>query len=375
MDAPTQLWEAWREQVKQLFPHLHGHQQKTLAWMVLGVVLSGSAVLQRMAEGLYGISAAKMPSIERRLARFVANDRMQVSPVWTTFLTHVLPFWRERRVFLILDCTPFDDRATIVYVGLLVQSRVLPLAWQVMPAQDKWPEGQWDVVRRLFDQIAPHLAQADCTLLADRGLVGWSLVHLCRERHWHYLLRVRREHTCRRWMGRWTAWQRLGQVITKPGQQWYGKVQLWQEQTVETQLSAVWEPAHQDSWLLISDRPAGRQRIGEYAWRTRVEATFLDSKSRGWKLEASRIADRSRLDRLLLVLFLGLWWITHLAAACLHHGKRHLFDRHDRRAKGIFRLGRLWLLDILRRAKDAGTLLRCLPFQRQGTTWHFALRF
>jgi hypothetical protein len=73
MDAPTLLWEAWREQVKQLFPSLHGHQQKTLAWMVLGAVLSGSAVLQRMAEGLYGISAAKMPSIERRLARFGAG--------------------------------------------------------------------------------------------------------------------------------------------------------------------------------------------------------------------------------------------------------------------------------------------------------------
>ena len=52
MDAPTQLWEAWRAQVKQLFPSLHGHQQKTLAWMVLGVVLSGSAVLQRMRDRL-----------------------------------------------------------------------------------------------------------------------------------------------------------------------------------------------------------------------------------------------------------------------------------------------------------------------------------
>ena len=54
--------------------------------MIPGMVLSGSAVLQRMAEGLYGISAAKMPSIERRLARFVANDRVNVTPVWTQFL-------------------------------------------------------------------------------------------------------------------------------------------------------------------------------------------------------------------------------------------------------------------------------------------------
>ena len=52
MDAPTVVWEAWREQVKHLFPSLHGHQQKALAWMVLGVVLSGNAVLQRMRDRL-----------------------------------------------------------------------------------------------------------------------------------------------------------------------------------------------------------------------------------------------------------------------------------------------------------------------------------
>ena len=138
---------------------------------------------------LYGISLAKMPSIERRLARFVANDRIHVSPVWNTFLTHVLPFWRERRVFLVLDCTPFDDRATIVYVGLLVHSRVLPLAWQVMPAQEHWPEGQWVVVKRLLGQIAPHVVDADCPLMADRGLVGWPLVQLCQEYRWHSSLR------------------------------------------------------------------------------------------------------------------------------------------------------------------------------------------
>lgn len=343
--------------------------------MILGMVLSGRAVLQRMAEGLYGIGTATMPSIERRLARFVANDRIHVTSVWTHFQAQVLPFWREQRVFLVLDCTPFNEHATIIYVGLLIHSRILPLAWRVMPAQQKWPESQWEIVRRLLEQIAPHLEHSDCTLLADRGLVGWPLVQLCRTQRWHYLLRVRREHTCRRWMGRWATWRPLGQLITRPGQQWCGRVQLWQEQTLETNLSAVWEPTSQEVWLLISDRLAGRQRIREYAVRMRVEATFQDSKSRGWHLEASHIADQTRLDRLLLALFLALWWVTHLAAAGLHHGHRHRFDRRDRRDKGIFRLGRLWLLDILRRAPNAGVVASCLPFSKKGTRWHFALRF
>ena len=107
----------------------------------------------------------------------------------------------------------------------------------------------------------------------------------------------------------------------------------------------------------------------------RVEATFQDSKSRGFNIEASWIEDRAHLDRLLLALFLAIWWTSHLAAACIHHGQRHRFDRVDRRDKSIFRLGRLWLLDILRRARNRASLRWCLPFQHTKTGWRFALRF
>ena len=113
----------------------------------------------------------------------------------------------------------------------------------------------------------------------------------------------------------------------------------------------------------------------EYARRMRVESSFQDFKRRGWDIEGTVIADRARLERLLLVLFLGVWWVSHLAAACMHQGQRDRFDRHDRRDKGIFRLGRLWLHDLLRRDLQAASLAHCLPFHRQGAVLAFALRF
>ena len=165
MQASVTLWEKWQEQVKQLWPSLHGHQQKGLALLVIGIVLSGSAVLQRVAESLFleGISQAKMTSIERRLARFVANRRIVVTKVWKQFLSQVLPYWQGQKLRFVLDCTPFDDREIIVYVGLLVHSRVLPVAWSVMPAQEKWDQGQWEIVGRLLDSFIPYLGNADCT--------------------------------------------------------------------------------------------------------------------------------------------------------------------------------------------------------------------
>lgn len=73
-------------------------------------------MLQRIAESVpvAGISEAKMVSLERRLARCVATERIVVSSVWKPFLSQVLPAWHGKAVRLVLDCTPCGDQATIV---------------------------------------------------------------------------------------------------------------------------------------------------------------------------------------------------------------------------------------------------------------------
>ena len=152
MDASQVLWEKWQEQVKGLFPKRHGHQQKLLALMVAGMVVSGCGVLQRVAETIQqqGWSQAKMSSIERRLERFLAHDQLVVSELWNTFLSQVLPYWNGKKLTFVLDCTPYNAQFTIVYLGLLIHSRVLPVAWVVMPGQESWEERQWDIVARLL---------------------------------------------------------------------------------------------------------------------------------------------------------------------------------------------------------------------------------
>jgi len=376
MKASLYLFRQWTAQVRQLLPDLHGHRTKTLAFFVFGLVLSGKARLPVMAEELLAISSAKTPSIERRLQRFLANQQVAVVPIWTTFLAHVLRCFRERRLVFVLDTTPLDDRACVVYLGLLVHSRLLPVGWRVMPLQEAWEERQWAIVGTLLDRIILYVGAADCTLIADSGLAGLPLVQLCQSRQWHYLLRLSSQHTCQPQGGkRASRWLAMSELVSSPGQSWFGPALVWQAHHLAAFISAVWEPGYQDAWFLLSDQPAGRQRVRAYAKRMRVESSFQDFKRRGWDIEATVIADRARLDRLLLGLFLGVWWVSHLAAACIHQGQRTRFDRHDRRDKGIFRLGRLWLHDLLRRDLQAASLAHCLPFHRQGATLVFALRF
>jgi Transposase DDE domain len=375
MNASDLLLDQWSRQVKEIFPQLHPYQQRTLAFVVQGIIQSGNAVMQRVAEASweYLSSETKMVSHERRLQRFVANERIEVQACWKQFLEPVLAFWQHKPVTLVLDLTPYTQQATSVYVGLLVQSRVLPLAWCVMPQQESWQEGQWQILARLFEQVAPCLKSADCTLLADRGLSCFRLIQLCQQVGWHYVLRIKQEEWVRRKYRHWYhSWQQGQEVVKKEGQQWYGEVLLWQEHEYATHLSACWEEGYKEAWLLISDRPASHQRVSEYGRRMRVEATFQDQKSRGCCIECSRFTNREHLDRWLLAVHLAIWWSAHLGSSCIHHGHREQVDRTDRRDKGLLRIGRLWLKALLKKAnrdlsgpmgqRVAAQVANCLPF-------------
>lgn len=108
MNASDLLLDHWSRQVKELFPTLHQYQQRTLAFAVQSIIQAGNAVMQRVAEASweYLSSETKMVSHERRLQRFVANERIEVQACWKEFLQQVLPFWQNKPVTLILDLTP-----------------------------------------------------------------------------------------------------------------------------------------------------------------------------------------------------------------------------------------------------------------------------
>jgi len=203
------------------------------------------------------------------------------------------------------------------------------------------------------------------------------MVTLCKKYSWHYLFRVCAEHTCEHWspQGRLLPTCPVSDLVDRPGKRFYGPVRLWQEDQIETNLSAYWESGEEEALLVISDLPACRKRITEYKRRSRVESTFQDLKSRGWDWEDSHVRRLDRVDRMLLVLFLLVWWLAHLAASCMHHGKRDRYDRQDRRDKGILRIGRLYLLDIERKMDFTVNFKNCLLFRYACGKWQFSLRF
>ena len=75
-----------------------------------------------------------------------------------------------------------------------------------------------------------------------------------------------------------------------------------------THVAMVHEDGHAEPWIIaMSDRPTA-ERARDYGLRWGIEAMFSDFKTRGFNLEASHIERTDRLDRLVLVLALALYW-------------------------------------------------------------------
>jgi len=347
---------------------------------VMGAIRAESIVLPKVAEVLLDECEAKTPSIERRLERFLSNEKIQTEEVWEPFLETVLSSFQKKPVELVIDLTPYEEHAQVVCLGIIQHSRVLPLVWRVMPGQTKWEEGLWSIVEGFLKRLHPYLEKMDCTLIGDSAFGCFTMVQLCRKYGLHYLFRVCGDHTCERWspQGRLLPTCPVSELVSKPGKKFYGHIRLWQGDQIETNLSGCWEEGEEEALLVISDLPACRKRITQYKRRWKIESTFEDMKSRGWDWEESHVRRVDRVDRMLLVLFFMLWWLAHLAASCIHHGQRDRYDRHDRRDKNIFRIGRLYLLDIERRAKKTGNkrgLQICQIFQGKPGKWRFSLQF
>ena len=70
----------------------------------------------------------------------------------------------------------------------------------------------------------------------------------------------------------------------------------------------VHEPGHPEPWIIALSEAPTVHRAFDYGLRWGIEAMFSDFKTRGFGLEDSHIRLPKRLDHLILVMALALYW-------------------------------------------------------------------
>ena len=321
---------------------------RVLTLFVRGVLGAGSVTLLEVAATLPLAAAAA--STARRWRRGLANPAVMVAERWRPLLPRLLAATAGQAVGLVFDPPPHRDWGTILGLGVVDHRRILPLAWRVVPQQEPGPTPQIVPRRDMCAEVAAALPPGcPVTLLADRGVTGPEVIDLCRELGWHYVLRVSVGATqSNRVRSATLPEPRRWTLVTGPGQRWTGRLALDKQAGGRTvNLTIHGDRRYHEPWVLVSDRPAGSARVTEYRRRAHAEATDEDCQSRGFHIEHSKLATPARLDRLLLVVHLALWWGIQRGLRVIRGGLRRPFDRGDRRDLSVLRLGRRFVLAAL----------------------------
>lgn len=205
-------------------------------------------------------------------------------------------------VLLSLDQTDLGDRMALLVVALRVGDRALPLAWR---AEEGAANIGFAGQQAVLEQILAWLPAGTPVLLsADRFYPSVALFAWLKARGWSYRLRLKGNVLVDTGHGEETTTGALAQAVTER----YGRGARLFAQGVITNLGILHEAGHPEPWIIAMDAAPTRAAVLDYAARWAIEPMFSDFKGRGFDLEDSQLQHADRLERLVLLMALAMYW-------------------------------------------------------------------
>jgi hypothetical protein len=256
-------------------------------------------------------------------------------------IRQALSQWKSQRLYLSLDTTLVWNCFCIVCVGVVYRGRTVPVAWRVV-AHSSSTVRLWTIQRVLQQaaRVLPH--GVVIVLLADRGVADGKLMKYLKENlDWHFRIRIKRSFQFQH-QGQW---HKVSSMQLQSGQAFFtpvvsiGKTKPYPN----VYLAFAHDQQSHEDWTIVSDEPTNLQTFAQYRLRFCVEESFLDLKSNGFNLEASRLRDKFALSQLCGVIALTMVFLVLQGAQVVASGKRRQVDTHWNRGRVHPSLARLTL--------------------------------
>jgi hypothetical protein len=273
-----------------------------------GLGLLVATALQVRSVNLNELAAALPRTAERLdmryqwISRVLGNALIDVDAVMAPFAREVLERAGQdgRTAIVMIDQSKVNDEHQMLMISLRVGERALPLAWRLKKTQGAIG---FDVQRQALEAVAAQLPdKARVMLMGDRFYGSPALIEWCHARGWGWRLRCKQELLVFEQGGETT----LAECLAR-GQHMLSAIELTGKRA-RTNIAMLHEPDHREPWIIAMSDPPSLWSAHDYGLRWGIEAMFSDYKTRGFNLEDSQIQRTDRLDRLVLVLSLALYW-------------------------------------------------------------------
>jgi hypothetical protein len=205
-----------------------------------------------------------------------------------------------------MDQSHINDVNEVLMLSVRLRKRALPVAWRTKSTQGNIGIG---VQKELLDSVKAWMPEGTSILLAaDRFYGTAQLIDWCQKAGWSYRIRMKGNLTLNHEGGELTT----GDVVAHlpqgiVGAELYGS-------GVTTNIGVLHEKGHKEPWIIAMDAQPSRYTTLDYGMRWGIENMFSDFKSRGFGLMQSHIQRPERLDRLILVMSIALYWAVSCGA-------------------------------------------------------------
>lgn len=343
MSSSQELYNRLYGTLKELVPVSNRKQLTNWIWIVVGLLLGRSPALSQMANYLPMKTAAE--SRVTLIRRWLTNGHIEVAAFYEPILKHILRDWAAVDAYVILDGgMVFGDHWQIFRLSLQHGYRAIPLAWMVVPGKGLT---QVEKLTAMLSRVATLLRRRvkRVVFLADRGFRDCDWAKLCGKLGWQYAIRIANNTYLTLADGR-TG--RIDVLVPQGQNRYFHNVWLTQDAQLLTNVSVTWtldEKGQTELVAVISDRPACRLRLSEYARRMSIEQSFRDDKSGGFEMGHIQLQHAERIERLLLAMAIATLWCHELGEDLLNDGDaaRRQIDPGPTRELSVFQLGLRWL--------------------------------
>lgn len=330
----------WKQIPRRIFGDIR--RLRTLAWAVIGLCFAKTANFSKWGEVVIG-NAKYAASRERRFKRWLYNEHVTPATFYPPLLRVVLADWKPgQRAYVALDTSVLPKGYVLIRTALVYRGRALPVAWRVFKhdsASVSYEDYQV-VLERTREALPEGLI---VVLLADRGFLHRRLIQFVRKAEWHY--RIRAKASTLVYLGKHQG-VRMSQLRPPRGHaHFYHGARVLGEEVHLALATPVPEEEDKeiDPWYVVSDEPTDVSTLDEYALRFDIEENFLDDKSNGFQVEASKLDDTRAIGRLFFVLAVATLHFTSVGVGVVKAKMRRWVDTHWDRGKSYLKIGWDWL--------------------------------
>lgn len=332
----NQAYHTWFNRIRQMRPGERKTRVRNLAWLIVGILLSRSVHLSRIASKIPG--KATLNSSVQRIRRFLSNPAVCVRQWYEPIARGLLENQAQggQGIRLILDGSKVGFGHQLLMVAVAYRRRALPIAWTWV----KGKRGHSSAYKQLALLKYVHSLIPDDVPVFVAGDSEFGAVPVLKQLdkwHWKYVLRQKASHLVKL---EGQDWQPFSDLIEKAGQSlWFEQALLTQKHAYRVNLLAHWMPGEKEPWLLATNLPTRKVALATYRRRMWIEEMFGDFKQHGFDLESTHLRHVLRLSRLTLAVALLYVWLVSFGSQVIKKGQRLLVDRSDRRDLSIFRIG------------------------------------